>query len=98
MCSLYGFDVNNDIKEEENELVNTMRVIVAKIENLKENNKKNDEQIKVYEHELTKLKQPIIKRRQHEANLRQQEKLMNTRFNQAKLSKSPLFTEMEAND
>ena len=75
MCSLYGFDVNNDIKEEENDLVNTMRVIVAKIENLKENNKKNDEQIKIYEHELTKLKQPIIKRRQHEANLRQEEKI-----------------------
>ena len=98
MCSLYGFDVNNDIKEEENELVNTMRVIVSKIEKLKEDNIRNNEQIKIFEHEITKLQQPIIKRRQDEANLRQHEKLMNSRFNQAKLSNSPLFTEMEAND
>ena len=98
MYSVYGFDVRNDILEEENSLVNTMKVIVTKIENLKEENKKNNERIKIFEHEIIKLQQPIIKRRQEEANLIHQEKLMNTKFNQAKLSNSPLFTEMEAND
>lgn len=98
MYSVYGFDVHSDIKEEENKLVNTMKVIVTKIEKLKEENKRNNEQIEIFEHELTRLKQPIIKRRQEEANLKQQERLMNSRFNQAKLSESPLFTDMEAND
>ena len=98
MNSVYGFDVRNDILEEENQLVNLMKIIVTKIEKLNEENKTNNERIKIFEHEITKLQQPIIKRRQEEANLREQEKLMNSRFNQAKLSKSPLFTDMEAND
>ena len=96
--TVYDFIVSNDIKEEENQLVNTIKVIATKIEKLKEDNKRNNKQIKIFEHEIIKLQQPIIKRRQEEANLKEEERLLKSKFNQAKLSKSPLFTEMEAND
>ncbi len=98
MCTLYDFDVNRDIKDDEIHLVNNIKYIKTKIENLKETVERKNKEIKIFEHEITKLKQPIIKRREKEKQQEYNETIYNTKLNQIKLSKSPLFTEMESND